>query len=270
MASISGLYVYPVKGCKGISLLQAELVETGLRFDRHWMVVDRHGRFATQRDLPRMALVAPHLEADRLTLAAPGIEALALPTQDNGDRIRVTIWRDHCVGLDQGDDAARWLSAFLGRELRLVRFDRSEPRESSPDYSAGQKAYTEFSDAYALLVISAASLADLNSRLERPLPMNRFRPNIVIAGVEAYDEDHLRALQTDDIELRLVKPCIRCEVTTTDQDTGEVGNEPLRTLVTYRSHPKFGGVAFGQNAIVARGAGQKVHLGQELEEVWNF
>jgi len=269
MAIISGLYLYPVKSCGGISLPEAELAETGLRFDRHWMVIDRRGKFVTQRDLPGMARIVPHLAAGRLVLSAPGTEAVVLPTRDGGDRVRVTVWGDQCFGLDQGDAAARWLSAFLGEELRLVRFDRSAPRRNSTGAGAA-RTLAEFADGHALLVISEASLADLNNRLALPLPMNRFRPNIVIAGIEAYEEDHLRSLKSDDIELRLVEPCIRCQITMTDQDTGEVGEEPMRTLLTYRSHPKLGGVSFGQKASIARGAGQRLRIGQELEELWSF
>jgi len=269
MAIVSALYLYPVKSCRGISLREAELAETGLRFDRHWMVIDRRGKFVTQRELPRMARVVPHLGAGGLVLSAPGTEAVELPIRDGGDRVGVTIWGDQCFGLDQGDAAARWLSAFLGEELRLVRFDHSAPRRNSTAPGAA-RTHPEFADEHEFLVISEASLADLNNRLALPLPMNRFRPNIVIAGIEAYEEDHLQALKTDAIELRLVKPCIRCQITMTDQDTGEVGEEPMRTLLTYRSHPKLGGVSFGQKASIARGAGQKLRIGQELEEVWSF
>ena len=270
MAVISGLYVYPIKSCKGISCQEAELAETGLRFDRHWAVIDRHGEFVTQRDLPRMALVTPRLEADRLVLSAPGVAALALPLRHGTRRLEVRIWGDRCFGLDQGDEAARWLRAFLDRDLRLARFDDSAPRHRGAGHGAEQAASTEFADGYAILVLSEASLGELNGRLEKPVPMNRFRPNIVLAGVDAHDEDHFRALEADGVELRLVKPCIRCQITLTDQDTGEVGTEPLHTLASYRSHPKLGGVAFGQNAVIARGAGRKLHLGQALEEVWNF
>jgi uncharacterized protein YcbX len=225
------------------------------------MVIDRRGKFVTQRELPGMARVVPQLGAGQLTLSAPGTEAVVLPIREGGERVGVTIWGDQCFGLDQGDAVAAWLSAFLGEELRLVRFDRSAPR---------RKTTAQFADGHELLVISEASLADLNERLALPLPMNRFRPNIVIAGVEAYDEDHLQALKTDDIELRLVEPCIRCQITMTDQDSGEVGEEPMRTLLAYRTHPRSGGVSFGQKASIARGTGRRLRIGQELEELWSF
>jgi len=270
MAVVSALNVYPVKGCKGITLPEVELADTGLRFDRHWMVTDEDGRFVTQRELPRMALISTRLDGETLALSAPDMDSLVLSAHQSGERVSVTVWRDHSFGFDQGTAAAAWFSAFLGRALRLIRFDASTKRGSDPVFTDGVPAWTEFSDGFAILVISEASLADLNARLDQPLPMNRFRPNVVITDVGAYEEDHLWALISDKIELRLVKPCTRCQVTTTDQDTGLRSLEPLRTLGYYRMNSVFGGVAFGQNAIVARGAGEKLYVGQRLEDVWNF
>lgn len=270
MAVISALNIYPVKGCKGISVPEVDLAETGLRFDRHWVVTDGDGRFVTQRELPRMALISTRLDSQILIMTAPEMEPLILPVLQTGEHVTVAVWRDHCVGFDQGDGAADWFSAFLKRPLRLVRFDASTRRSSDPAYTDGVVAWTEFSDGYAILIISEASLADLNSRMDQPLPMNRFRPNVVITDVGAYDEDHLRALVAGEIELRLVKACTRCQVTTTDQETGARGLEPLRTLASYRMNPVLGGVTFGQNAIVARGAGEKLRVGQVLDELWNF
>ena len=270
MAVVSALNIYPVKGCKGISLSEVDLAETGLRFDRHWVVTDPDGRFVTQRELPRMALISTRLDGEALVLSATDMDPLVLSVLQSGERVSVTVWRDRCFGFDQGTAAAAWFSAFLGRDLRLIRFDASTRRGSDAAYTDGAAAWTEFSDGFAILIISEASLADLNGRLDRPLPMNRFRPNVVITDVGAYEEDHLRALVADEVELRLVKPCTRCQVTTTDQDTGLRSLEPLRTLGFYRMNPVFGGVTFGQNAIVARGAGEKLCVGQRLENVWNF
>jgi uncharacterized protein YcbX len=270
MAVISAVNVYPVKGCKGIALPEVVLAETGLRFDRHWLVTDEDGRFVTQRELPRMALISTQLDGETLVLNAPEMDPFVLSVFQIGKRANVTVWRDVCSGFDQGTAAAVWFSTFLGRALRLVRFDASTRRASDAAYTDGVAAWTEFSDGFAILIISEASLADLNARLDQPLPMNRFRPNVVITDVGAYDEDHLRALVTDQIELRLVKPCTRCQVTTTDQDTGLRNVEPLRTLGFYRMNPALGGVTFGQNAIVARGAGERLYVGQLLEEVWTF
>ena len=270
MAVIAGLNFYPVKGCKGIGVRQATLAETGLLYDRHWMVVDATGRFVTQRELPRMALISTSIDGSALTLAAPGAPGLRVPLKLPGAALSVTVWRDTCSGIDQGTSAAAWLSAFLGQDLRLVRFDSSMRRRSDRHYTGEDEAHTEFADGFALLVISEASLADLNSRLEAPVPMNRFRPNVVIARVGAYDEDHLLALGNDRVELRIVKPCARCPVATTDQDTANVGIEPLRTLQTYRRHPVMGSATFGQNAIVVRGAGSILRVGDTFEETWSF
>jgi uncharacterized protein len=217
-----------------------------------------------------MALISTQLDGETLVLNAPEMDALVLPVVQIGERVSVSVWRDRCFGFDQGATAAAWFSAFLGRALRLIRFDASARRGSDAAFTDGVAAWTEFSDGFAILIISEASLVDLNARLDQPLPMNRFRPNVVITDVNAYDEDHVRALVADEIELRLVKPCTRCQVTTTDQDTGLRSLEPLRTLGFYRMNSRLGGVTFGQNAIVARGAGEKLRVGQTLEEVWNF
>ena len=270
MAVVSGLHVYPVKSCKGIALEEAELTDSGLAFDRHWMLVDGDGRFVTQRELPRMALVATEIRGAWLILSAPEMPTLTMSIVTEGARLAVTVWDDRCSGIDQGQVAADWFSSFLRRPLRLARFDPAVPRYSNAEYTGEMRAATEFSDGYALLILSEASLADLNARLEQPVAMNRFRPNIVIRDVEAYDEDHLHSLSHGDLELRIVKPCTRCQVTTTNQDSGEVGREPLQTLRTYRRHPKLGAITFGQNAIVIRGAGKILRLGDKLEETWNF
>jgi len=270
MALISGLHVYPVKGCRGIALGTARLTATGLAYDRHWMVVHPDGRFATQRELPRMALIGTALENGLLTLTAPGTDPVTVASDHDGARCEVEVWGDRCVGIDEGEAAAAWFSRTLGLPLRLVRFDPSTPRPSDPAFAGDLPAFSEFSDGFAILVISEASLCDLNARLETPLPMNRFRPNIVITGIEAFDEDRIEALTAEGIELRLVKACTRCQVTTTDQETAQVGEEPLRTLAGFRMHPNLGGVAFGQNAVVVRGVGSRLRVGQVLEEVWNF
>jgi uncharacterized protein YcbX len=270
MARISGLHIYPVKGCRGIALDSARLTATGLAFDRHWMVVHPDGRFVTQREFPRLALVGTALDDGSLTLTAPGMDAITIEGDRDGLRVPVLVWGDRCIGIDQGDAIATMLSRHIGGLVRLVRFDPSRQRPSDPEYARDLPAFSEFSDGFAILVISEASLADLNARLSTPLPMNRFRPNVVITDVEAFDEDRMEALTADGIDLRLVKACTRCQVTTTDQATAQVGEEPLRTLEMFRMHPHLGGVAFGQNAVVARGVGTILRVGQTLDEVWNF
>ena len=237
--------------------------------DREWMVVDGDGRFVSQRELPALALVVPSVHADGLQLDAPGAAPLVIDaarvTRDARD---VQVWRSHVRGHDAGDDAARWLSAHLARDVRLVRFDRSKPRRCNPDFVGRSGAHTLFADGYPVLVIGSASLADLNARLAArghpALPMDRFRPNVVVDGLAPYDEDHVDTLTAGDVVLRMVKGCTRCQVTTIDQASATPGIEPLPTLAMYRHDARLAGVTFGMNAIVERGgalvAGQRADV----------
>jgi uncharacterized protein YcbX len=268
-ATISALHVYPVKSCAGLDVPRVRLSQSGLSHDRHWLIVRPNGRFVTQREFPRLALIRARVVGGILELAAPGMPPIRVQAGGDRDARGVTIWRDNCSGIDQGDEGAAWLQKFLGIDLRLVEFDVIQERLTDPEWSQGLHAVTEFSDGYSLLVISEASLDDLNTRLAAPLPMNRFRPNIVIRGVDAYDEDHIHELSADGVKLRLVKPCVRCVVTTTDQQQGVVrGDEPLRTLKTYRWNAQLRGIAFGQNALLAQGAGVELAVGQQLAIAW--
>jgi uncharacterized protein YcbX len=265
MVRIASLHVYPVKSCRGIDLDAARVTRTGIAYDREWMITSPAGRFLTQREEPRLALIVTQLTSDALVLTAPGLAALPVPYAYDGTPTEVVVWKDRCAAFDQGDAAAEWLTRLLGKPQRLVRFD---PRGVRPSGSGAAEAtgYAQFSDGYAMLVISAASLADLNSRLPQPLPMNRFRPNLVVAGLPAYGEDDVAELATAGVRLQLVKACTRCTITTTNQLTGTVeGDEPLRTLRTYRWNRKLRGIAFGQNAIVAAGEGATLRVGDTLE-----
>lgn len=266
MLKLAGLFVYPVKSCRGIALERAVLTSAGLQHDREWMVTSPEGRFLTQRDTPRLALVEPQIEADALTLTAPGMPALAVHAGTDGERRTVTVWRDQCPALDAGVVAAEWFSDFLGRPARLVRFDPQGRRPTDAAWSQGLDGESRFADGFPLLVLSRASLDDLNARLPVPLPIDRFRPNVLLDGGEPYIEDRLASLTHGRVQLRLVKPCTRCVITTTDQATAMVaGEEPLRTLRTYRWDARLRGVAFGQNAIVASGAGETLMLGMSFE-----
>ena len=181
----------------------------------------------------------------------------------------VTVWKFEGRGIDCGDAAADWATRFLDAPLRLVRFDPELPRTCSAEWTQGITSTTEFADGFPILVISRASLDDLNSRLPVPLPMERFRPNLVIDGVAAYDEDRMNELNEDGVTLRIVKPCTRCSITTTDQQRGERdGLEPLETLKGYRSDRELKGVTFGQNAIVTRGAGTRLGVGAACQVTW--
>ncbi len=269
--SIAGLYVYPVKSCRGTEIEESLLLDTGLEHDREWMVVTPQGRFLTQREEPRLALVDVDLDPRRLRLVSTGQGSVEVSVESRGASVEVVVWRDRCRALDAGDAAANWLSGVLGRSVRLVRFDPAARRRSDPAWTGDVAAYSQFSDGFPLLAISRASLDDLNSRLPQPLPVNRFRPNLVLDGLPPYGEDRMGDLVAGGLRLRTVKPCIRCKITTTDQRTGTVdGEEPLHTLKTYRWNARMHGIAFGQNVIVVEGAGSNLRRGLELRAEADF
>jgi uncharacterized protein len=239
----------------------ATLDRWGIQHDRNWMVVDAEGCFISQRTQPRLALVEPALGPEHLTLRAPEMPPLALPvTGRAGPERTVTIWKDSTRALDQGDVAAEWFSRYLGQPARLVRigagFERPVDEVAYPE-----GAEVAFADAYPLLLLSQASLAELNGRLPEELPMNRFRPNLVVAGCPAFAEDGWKRLRIGAVTLRVVSPCERCATTTVDQATALTGKEPLATLATYRR--AGGGVTFGQN-VVHQGVGT-LHVGDTVE-----
>ncbi|HTT04257.1 MAG TPA: MOSC N-terminal beta barrel domain-containing protein [Steroidobacteraceae bacterium] len=268
-ATIASLHCYPLKSGRGVDLSEAQLTRAGIAQDRRWMVVTPEGRFLTQRELPRLALVRPSLTASELSLVAPALPPLRLPLELPQQRVPVQIWKDECPALDEGDDAARWLQQVLQRDCRLVRFDPQHRRLSSRSWTGDLEAENRFSDGFPLLVIGRASLDELNSRLAVPLPMNRFRPNIVLDGIGPYEEDRIDELYCDGVRLRIVKPCTRCRITTTDQDTGlPDGEEPLRTLKSYRFDRELRGVLFGQNTVIVQGVNALLRCGQSLQVRW--
>ena len=244
---VSELHIYPIKSCRGLRLPTADVEERGFRFDRRWMVADESGLFLSQRKIPAMALIEVALGSGHLTVSAPGMDRLAIPLEpDPRTPVRTTIWGDVVHAQPYGDETNMWFSAFLGLPCRLVRFPDHVRRNVDTRY-AKQGEHTAFSDAYPFLAISEASLADLNSRLAHALPMNRFRPNIVLAGCEAFAEDTWRSFRIGAVTFRATKPCARCRITTVDQLTGIPGDEPLRTLSQYRS--RGSSVIFGQNLL---------------------
>jgi uncharacterized protein YcbX len=243
-----------VKSCAGIRYEQAELVERGLRYDRQWMVVDADNKFITQREEPTMALIKTAITNDALVLTAPEMPPLSIPLAEReGERYDVTVWKDSPQALDEGDEAAQWLSAFLQREARLVRIPESTKRLTSTEYTPIPGTLS-FADGYPLLFISEGSLEDLNSRLaargKDPITMNRFRPNVVVGGCDPYAEDDWQRIRVGEIAFDVVKPCARCAITTVDQSRGVSPDvkEPLATLATYR-RGKNGGAMFGQNVL---------------------
>jgi hypothetical protein len=245
--TLASLHVYPVKSLRGLDVALWPVGARGLRLDRHWMLVDAAGVFLSQRRLPHMALIGTRLDGERLRLAAPGMPDLDVSPEDAaGPTLEVSVWRDRCRARDAGEPAAAWLSRFLGEDCRLVYLPEAERRTVDPAYGLPGDL-VGLADGFPFLVISQASLDDLNARLEVPLPMRRFRPNLVIGGTEPYVEDRWRRIRVGALALRLVKPCSRCAITTLDPETARQGAEPLRTLATYRQ--RGGRVFFGQNAI---------------------
>ena len=278
-ARLARLFVYPVKSCAGVELREAVLTETGLDLDRAWMVVDEKGEFVTQRELPRMALVKPQLKVHEVVLRAPGMLALHLQVDTVEEPVKVRVWDDEVPAYDMGDVAAQWFSDFLGRRLRLVRFDPEHRRLSSLKWTGGAEALNQFSDGYPLLVASSASLEQLNARLaaagHAAVGIERFRPNIVLDGLEAHDEDRLGLIRIatgeGEVVLRPVKPCARCPMPNIDPATGESDPVVTDTLQGYRRDPRLdGAVTFAMNAIVVSGVDQTLRAGQEVRADFSF
>ncbi|HZS75619.1 MAG TPA: MOSC N-terminal beta barrel domain-containing protein [Ktedonobacteraceae bacterium] len=245
---VSALYIYPIKSCAGIALDEAVIGARGFVHDRAFMLINLEGHFLTQRAQPRMALIHPQLCRDgSYAVQAPGMPELTFSARTTGVRRQVVIWKDTCEAVDQGDDIANWFSAFLGISCRLVAMPNDYIRKVNPHYAISEQNSVGFADGYPFLLISEASLADLNTRLPFPLPMNRFRPNIVVSGTLPYAEDTWRVIRIGPLLFHIVKPCARCPIPTTDQETAQRGKEPLKTLATYRHAQK--GVMFGQNLI---------------------
>lgn len=278
MPILSELHIYPIKSCAGIAVREATATEAGLAHgaihDREWMLVDERGAFLTQREHPRMALIAPRLREaeDALEVNAPGMAPLfiALHADDAtpGVEREVSLWRDRFAALDCGEEPAAWFSTFLGARCRLVRFDPRVRRLVNRERSGGREIGTMFSDGYPMLVISQAALDELNERLAAigrdALPMNRFRPNLVIDGVEAHEEDHAALIEFGAVRMKPVKPCPRCPIPSIDQASGMRGPDPLDVLRGYRAGiGGISGIAFGMNAILEDGDGELLRVGQE-------
>jgi uncharacterized protein YcbX len=257
---LAALTLYPIKSAAGIPVRSWPVDDFGLRYDRRWMVVDQAGGHVTQRTHPRLALVRPAFDGDTLRVTAPGLPPLILPLEPAGaPSTMVFVWGDACAAQEMGAAAAAWFTRFLGDRCSLVYMPATTVRPADPAY-APPGVRVSFADAFPFLLIAEESLAELNRRLPAPVPMNRFRPNLVVAGGEPYIEDRLSAFRIGPLELRAVKPCDRCVITTTDQATAERGPEPLRTLAAYRKLD--GKVLFGQN--VVHQAPGRLTVGQRL------
>ena len=279
--SIAGLHLHPLKSGASLPVQQATVSDTGLQFDREWMVVDADGEFVSQRELPRMVLIKPELRHSELVLRAPGMLPLHLRLDGAEGEMKVRVWNDAMPAFDMGDLAAQWCRDFLGvKGLRMAAFDSEARRLCEPRYSAGTQALNAFSDGFPLLVVSQASLDELNRRLQAkghaPVGMERFRPNLVLAGVDTpHGEDHIGRLHIDTpqgpVELALTKPCPRCPIPDVDPASAERQPHVSDVLNGYRRHERLGGaVAFGMNAVVVRGQGCHLRVGDAVRAVVNI
>lgn len=284
-AVISRLYVHPVKSCAGVQVQQALLLETGLEFDRAWMVVDGNGHFLSQRELPRMVLVQPQLKHFEMVLRAPGMLALHIALDEAEAPCRVRVWDDELPAYDMGPIAAQWFSDFLGVTARMVRFDPAHKRVCSLKWTGGIEALNQFSDGFSTLVISEASLDQFNEKLaargHAAVDMARFRPNIVLGNAAGgfalapHDEDRLDVIgiATDQglVQLKPVKPCPRCPIPNIEPGTGASSPEVSDLLQSYRQDPRVNGAAtFGMNAIVLQGADHLLKVGQVVSANYCF
>jgi uncharacterized protein YcbX len=268
--SIESVHVYPIKSCAGTTPAEALLIETGFDLDRTWMVVDGEGEFVTQRELPRMALVRPTLKLSEMVLRAPGMLALHVALDRVEAPCEVRVWNDSVAAFDMGPLCAQWFSDFLGRPLRLARFDPDQKRLASAAWTGKIEAETAFQDGYPLLVASSASLGEVNRRLalagEPAVTMARFRPNLVLGGLEAHGEDHLDEIVLDSadgpVRLKLVKPCARCPIPDVDPETGGVGHAVGDVLAQYRADRRLdGALTFGMNAVIVEGIDRNLRTG---------
>lgn len=278
MPILSDIVLYPIKSCAGMALRQATLTGAGLMtqhiYDREWMVVDADGRALTQREHPRMALIVPTLKGDRMELRAPGMLrleiALGLPDPELAPTLLTQVWDDQVLAYDCDELTATWISNAVGVPCRLARFHAKAVRQVSTKWTDGVASTTLFSDGYPILVTGSASLDDLNGKLRAAgrdaVPMNRFRPNLVIDGIEAFEEDYAESYRLGEALLKPVKPCPRCPMPSVDQATGRFGPDPLDLLQSYRAKPELdGAICFGMNSILIEGEGLQVHVGQEID-----
>jgi len=263
MLTISELNVYPVKSLRGISLKSAKVTDRGFQYDRRWMLIDSNGTFMTQRDFPQMAFVNTELTADGLKVLhrKKKINPLIIPYKPEVSKIvTVPIWDDTCSAVLVSKDADKWFSEALGVECNLV-FQPDETKRTVDEKYSRNNELVSFADGYPFLIIGQASLDDLNSRLDIPLPMNRFRTNIVFTGGEPFLEDEMKKFKVGNVIFYGVKPCARCVITTTNQETAERLAEPLKTLATYRKFDNK--VMFGMN-LLNEGEGT-INVGDVIE-----
>jgi uncharacterized protein YcbX len=276
---VQSLHLYPIKSCAGVALNEVLLIETGLELDRAWMIVDAAGAGVTQRTLPRMALIRPTLKSSEMVLRAPGMLALHVRIDSVEKPVRVKVWDDEVAAYDMGDLCAQWFSDFLGAKLRLVRFDPEQKRLSDRRWTGAIEAECAFADAFPLLVTSAAAMAELNPRIEAQghaaVTMERFRPNLVLGGIDAHGEDALDEIvfETEDgpVRLKLVKPCTRCTIPDVDPQTAATGHAVTDALVGYRADARVDGkLTFGMNGVILEGIERALRVGMTGKANYRF
>lgn len=260
---VQDIFIYPIKSLGGLRLSEAVVEEKGFQYDRRWMLVNEEGVFLSQRDYPQLALLKVELGVNELVVFRKNEkEKLILVPFEmaNGPEIMVTIWDDQVLGKVVHPEISTWFSDYLGIEADLVVMPESSHRKVDQRYAVHGESVS-FADGMPYLLIGQESLNDLNSRLERPVPMDRFRPNIVFSGGSPFLEDSLREIKIGEVEFQIVKPCARCIMTTVDQKTGKKGKEPLKTLSSYRTINNK--VYFGQNVVALRTG--KVRIGDQIQ-----
>ncbi len=293
-ATIAQLFIYPVKSCAGIEMTEVVLYDTGLDYDRAWMVVDADGVFMSQREAPRLALVKPEFKRGELILRAPGMLALHVNVDGVEDAVKVEVWDDQVPAFDMGHVAAQWFTDFLSLteaglpragapKARLVRFDPEHNRLASKKWTGGIDAPYQFADGFPILLTSTASVASLNDKLaaqsHAPVGVQRFRPNIVLAGLEAHDEDRLQTFNiaasgadgAQTVTMNPCKPCARCSIPNVNPATAASSPEVNDTLQTYRANALMdGAITFGMNAIITSGVGATLRVGQAVTGNFKF
>ncbi|HEY9754766.1 MAG TPA: MOSC N-terminal beta barrel domain-containing protein [Oculatellaceae cyanobacterium] len=266
--AITEINIFPIKSCRGFAPNQAVTTARGFKWDRNWMVVKDDGSFITQRQKPTMSQIVPtvleeseHGQTIRMRLEAPGMKPLEFESSGSGSKRNVIVWQDTCNAVDEGEAVAAWFSEYLQTASQLVRFSPDFTRRVDPKYKTHENDQVGFADGYPFMMISQQSLDDINSKVENQLLMNRFRPNLVVDGCEPFAEDTWKTVKINNIVFHVVKPCSRCVITCTDQETSKVSPEPLRTLSTYRN--QMNKIMFGQN-LIAEDTGT-IKIGDHLE-----
>jgi len=245
--TLNNIVIHPVKSLNGIELEEAAIEEKGLRFDRRWMLVNENGGAITQRTFPKLVFVRVSMEGDLLTISDKNISQMPISfnIHEQGEKVEVRVWDDVFMAYEIKPELNQWFSDFLEKPVRLMKVPFDSTRVINQKYNTEQRSMG-FQDSSPVLITFQESLDDLNSRMEIPVPMHRFRPNLIISGLDPYKEDDINRLQINGVVFKIFKSCSRCIFTTIDQETGQNGAEPLKTLSTYRQ--KGNDILFGASA----------------------